>query len=262
MTALLDHLETSRAYGRKLLVPYLMGGVPDRVSVGPALEAIQEHADAVEVGVPYSDPLMDGPVIAAAAERALRAGVGPAAAMELAAAVPAGPPRALMTYYNPIHRVGEDSFCAQAAAAGFGGLIVPDVPHEEAVSIASAAGREGLAWIPLVAPTSSPERVKAIAATATGFIYAVSVLGVTGTREALAASAAEVVAACRAASALPVLVGIGVSTPEQAVAAAGTADGVVIGSAVVRAVVEEGAEAAGEFLARVRAALDDMGAGG
>ena len=255
MTALRDHLDALVRDGRKLLVPYLMAGVPDRESFAEALEAVSASADAVELGLPFSDPLMDGPVIAEAAQRALRLGVGPVDALDLAPGSN-GPPKVAMTYYNPIHRTGEKEFCARAAAAGIRGLIVPDLPLEESEPLRGAAASEGLAWIPLVAPTSPPERVKAITATATGFVYAVSTLGVTGTREQLSERAAAVVAACRAATDAPVLVGIGVSTPAHAVEAAASADGVVVGTAVVRLVLEQGAGAAGAFLAEVRAALD------
>lgn len=256
MTVLLDHFRTALDAGRKLLVPYLTGGIPQPDTHAEALRAIAVHADAVEVGLPYSDPLMDGPVIAAASERAIRDGVGPIDALDLVAPVELSVPRVAMTYYNPIHRIGERDFCARAAKAGFAGLIVPDLPVEESATLRDAAAESELAWIPLVAPTSSPERVAANCATATGFVYAVSTLGVTGTREALSDRAARVVAACRVATDLPVLVGIGVSTPEQAVAATETADGVVIGSAVVRVVLEEGAAAAEAFLGTVRTALD------
>jgi tryptophan synthase alpha chain len=162
-----------------------------------------------------------------------------------------------MTYYNPIHHRGESAFCERAAAAGFAGLIVPDLPLEESESLRAAVADHGLAWIPLVAPTSSPQRVAAIVAAATGFVYAVSRLGVTGARESLSERAAEVVARCKEHTDVPVLVGIGVTTPEHARAAVERADGVVIGSAVVQRVLEEGAEAAAAFLAEVRAALDD-----
>jgi tryptophan synthase alpha chain len=178
--------------------------------------------------------------------------------MELLAAQPADVPRVAMTYYNPIHRLGERDFCSRAAAHGLSGLIVPDLPVEESAGLRAAAAACGLAWIPLVAPTSSAERVDAIAETATGFVYAVSTLGVTGTRAELSERAARVAAACRAATDLPVLVGVGVSTPEQARAAAAEADGVVIGSAVVKLIAERGAEAAGEFLMEVRTALDEL----
>jgi tryptophan synthase alpha chain len=258
VTELLDRFEAARSSGRKLLVPYIVGGIPDRSSFGQALAAIQEHADAVEVGLPYSDPLMDGPVIALAAERALRDGTGPLEAMSLAAAVPGDVPRLAMTYFNPIHRLGEDQFCELARRSGFDGLIVPDLPHEESGSLRLAAASHDLAWVPLVAPTSSPDRVKEIAATCTGFVYAVSTLGVTGTRDALSERAARVVELCRQATDLPVLVGIGVSNPDQAQAAARIADGVVIGSAVVRTVIDEGASATAAFLASVRTALDTL----
>ncbi|MFN2587282.1 MAG: tryptophan synthase subunit alpha [Actinomycetota bacterium] len=256
MTALRAHLEELVAGGRKLLVPYLMAGIPDRDSFDEALAAVSETADAVELGLPFSDPLMDGPVIAEAAQRALRAGVGPVDALEAAPPAADAPPRIAMTYYNPIHRTGEKEFCERAAAAGLAGLVVPDLPVEESRSLRDAAAAAGLAWIPLVAPTSPPGRVAAITETATGFVYAVSTLGVTGTREQLSERAARVVAACRAVSDAPVLVGIGVSSPAHAVEAAATADGVVIGTAVVRLVLEEGAASAGAFLAEVRAALD------
>lgn len=256
MTALREHLDALVRSGRKLLVPYVVAGVPDRESFADVLAAISGPADAVELGLPFSDPLMDGPVIAEAAQRALRLGVRPVDALQAAGGVGDGTPAIAMTYYNPIHRTGEAEFCARAAAAGISGLIVPDLPLEESASLRAAAAAEALAWIPLVAPTSPPDRVKAITATSTGFVYAVSTLGVTGTREQLSERAARVVEACREATDAPVLVGIGVSTPAHAVEATGAADGVVIGTAVVRLVLEEGAASAGAFLAEVRAALD------
>ncbi|HJR44075.1 MAG TPA: tryptophan synthase subunit alpha [Actinomycetota bacterium] len=257
MTKLLEHLEGRRRAERKLLVPYLMAGAPEASVFGPALAALDEVADAIEVGLPYSDPLMDGPVIASAGERALRNGTGPHAALELLARAPAsGVPRVVMTYYNPIHRVGEAEFCRRCADAGAAGLIVPDLPLEESADLRAAAAAAGLAWIPLVAPTSPPARVSALAETCTGFVYAVSALGVTGLRTSLSERAAAVVNACRAATDLPVLVGIGVSTAAQAVEASEGSDGVVIGSAVVRLLMEEGVEATGAFVRDVRDALD------
>jgi len=258
VTDLLTHLESLRSADRKLLVPYLMGGFPQADAYPEALRAVAEHADAVEVGLPYSDPLMDGPVIASAGERVIRDGVGPARVLDLTAEIDTRVPRIVMTYYNPIHRMGETEFCRRAAGAGFSGLIVPDLPVEESDSLRSIAASDGLAWVGLVAPTSPPERIAAVAESSTGFVYAVSTLGVTGTRDALAASARRVVAACRAATELPVLLGIGVSNAEQARDAATTADGVVIGSAVLRAVLEEGAQAARAFLFGVRGALDTL----
>ncbi len=254
--SLLDELRAAKAAGRKVVAAYLMGGIPDRVTYPAALGAVEEHADVVEVGLPFSDPLMDGPVIAAAGERVIGAGLGPRDVMRLTAEVEARRSRVVMTYYNPIHRAGNDAFCAAAVSAGFRGLIVPDLPLEESEGVRASAAAHGLAWVALVAPTSSPERVETIAASCTGFVYAVSTLGVTGTRDALSDKARRVVERCRAATDLPVLVGIGVSTTEHAVEATTYADGVVIGSAIVKLLLEQGPAAAREFLADVRAALD------
>jgi len=257
VTALLAHLEAARRAGHKVLVPYLMGGIPDRHSWPAALAQVAAEADAVEVGLPYSDPLMDGPVIAAAGERAIRSGLGPLDVLALRCEERPDIPHIVMTYYNPVYRIGEEEFCRRAAGAGYAGVIVPDIPVEESEGLRRSARSAGLAWIPLVAPTSSAPRVERICATATGFVYAVSTLGVTGAREELSERAERVVAACRAATGLPVLVGIGITTASQARAAAATADGVVIGSAVVSAVLDRGAEAAAAFLRDVRRALDD-----
>ena len=261
MTALLEHLRERSREGRKLLVPYLVGGGPDRASFPAALAALEQHADAVEVGLPFSDPLMDGPVIAAAAERALRGGTGPLDALDLTGANRSerGVPRLAMTYYNPIHRVGEEAFCDRCVAAGIGGLIVPDLPVEESASLRGAAAERGLAWVPLVSPTSAPHRVERLVATATGFVYAVSTLGVTGTRESLSDRAGRVAEACKTATDVPVLVGIGVSDENQARQAVRVADGVVIGSAVVAKLDEGGPGAAEAFLAGIRAGLDNPG---
>lgn len=255
MTELLEVLRSKLERGRKLFVPYLMTGAPDADVFARCHAAVAPHADAVELGAPFSDPLMDGPVIAAAGDRAIRGGTGPIEALGLIHELPSDPPKIVMTYYNPIHKLGEAEFCRRAAEAGIRGLIVPDLPLEESGRIRSEAAATALAWIPLVAPTSSPARVAAITAAATGFVYAVSTLGVTGTRAELAVGAARVVEACRAATDLPVLVGIGVSNAEQARAAAAYADGVVVGSALVRLATEEGPEAAGRLAGEIRAAL-------
>ena len=256
MTELAARLERRRSGSRKLLVPYVMGGQPDASSFPHVLTEMGACADALEVGLPYSDPLMDGPVIAAAGERSIRAGIGPRQALGLLSGVSTEAPLVAMTYYNPIHSAGEQTFCSEARRAGVEGLIVPDLPLEESASLRKAAAAAGIAWIPLVAPTSSPARVQALAATATGFVYAVSTLGVTGTREQLSERAAAVASACKEATDLAVLVGIGVSTPEHARAAALHSDGVVVGSAVVKLVSEKGAVGAAAWLREVRKALD------
>ncbi|CAN5693276.1 tryptophan synthase subunit alpha [soil metagenome] len=255
---LADHLIARGAGGRKLLVPYLTGGIPTAEDFPGALAALAPHADSLEVGLPYSDPLMDGPVISSASEQALAAGVGPLRALQLSATV-SGVPRVAMTYYNPVHRVGERAFCQRAAAAGFAGLIVPDLPLEESASLRSHAADEGLGWVPLVAPTTPIGRVAALADTATGFVYGVSTLGVTGARDSLSERAGLVAAACKEATDLPVLVGIGVSTPQQARSAVRMADGVIVGSAIVRLAVEQGVGAATRLAAQMRNALDEAG---
>jgi tryptophan synthase alpha chain len=257
VTVLLEQFLRIRNQGRKLLVPYVMGGIPDRFTFPDALRAVETDADAVEVGLPFSDPLMDGPVIAAAGERAIAGGIGPLDALRATGEVEKSRPRIAMTYYNPIHRVGEDDFCRQAVDASFDGVIVPDLPLEESESLRTAASRAGLAWIPLVAPTSSASRVAKLVASATGFVYAVSTLGVTGSRASLSERAERVVSACREETDVPILVGIGVSTAQHAVEATRSADGVVIGSAVVGLILEQGSGAAGDFLAGVRAALSN-----
>jgi tryptophan synthase alpha chain len=257
VTALLAHLESRRRAGGKLLVPYLMAGAPDTETFRRALQEVSPLGDAVEVGLPFSDPLMDGPVIASAGERALRDGVGPEVALRLIEDMPTSPtPRVVMTYYNPIHRVGEQEFCRRARRAGVSGLIVPDLPLEESEGLRAAAAEHDLGWVPLVAPTSSPERVRDLVATCTGFVYAISSLGVTGVRSSLSERVARVTEMCRAATDLPVLVGIGISSAPQAVEASKVSDGVVVGSAVVAALMEKGVGAAVDLLSGVRTALD------
>jgi tryptophan synthase alpha chain len=256
MSDLRRRFEERRASGRKLLVPYVMGGTPDRLGFVDAVRALAQRGDAVEVGLPYSDPLMDGPVIASAGERAIAAGIGPLETLDAVAGVDSDTPRVAMTYYNPIHALGERSFCRLAAAAGISGLIVPDLPLEESDGIRTAAAEADLAWIPLVAPTSSPDRIARIVATATGFVYAVSTLGVTGVRGSLSERAAGVVDRSRTATDAPVLIGIGVSNAEQAREAAAVADGVVIGSAIVRLLMDEGLEPALALVDEVRTALN------
>ncbi|MFN2524651.1 MAG: tryptophan synthase subunit alpha [Actinomycetota bacterium] len=256
MTQLEGHLRRRLEAGSKLLVPYVVAGIPSRDLMRDVLRSLADTGDAIEIGLPYSDPVMDGPLIAAAAQRAIAGGVGPLDALSLGE--DAGIPRVAMTYYNPIHRLGEAEFCLRLTGSGFAGLIVPDLPFEESTSLRRACADYGIAWIPLVAPTSPDDRVRALTETATGFVYAVSTLGVTGVRATLSERAERVVGACRAYTDLPVLVGIGVSTPEQAVEACAWADGVVVGTAVVRLLIEEGIAAAGEFLTGVRRGLDGL----
>jgi tryptophan synthase alpha chain len=225
---------------RAALMPYLMGGFPD-LDVSRAIgEAYADGgADLVELGVPFSDPLADGPVIQAAGTRALAAGATVASVIELAAALSERMPVVLMCYTNLVLARGVERFAGDLAAAGASGLIVPDLPLEEATDTLAACDAAGLALVPLVAPTTPDARLGAIGALARGFLYTVSVTGTTGERTAGGDAWAPVISRAHACTRVPVALGFGIGTPEQAAeAAAAGADGVIIGSRLVRAVAE------------------------
>jgi tryptophan synthase alpha chain len=241
---------------RAALMPYLMGGHPDLdTSVEAGLAAADAGADLLELGVPFSDPLADGPVIHAAGTEALERGATPHGVLKVCERLAERVPVVLMVYVNVVMTAGPEAFALRAAAAGASGLIVPDLPHDEAGEVRAACDAEGLALVPLVAPTSTPERIAEIAADARGFVYTVSLTGVTGERGVLAPALADTVARVRAAADVPVAVGFGISTPEQASAVAELADGVIVGSRVVRAAAEGGAPAVGELVGTLAEAL-------
>jgi tryptophan synthase alpha chain len=236
-----------RAEGRGALVTYVMGGDPDLATARDmALACVRGGADLLEIGVPFSDPIADGPTIQRAAERALAAGTSPADCIALAAAVRAVSevPIALMGYVNPILAMGEARFLDRCRKAGVDALILPDLPPEEAREFAALAAARGIALIFLLAPTSTPARRAAACAAASGFLYFVSVTGVTGARKALSSAIGPLVAALRAESPVPVVIGFGVSTPAQARALGALADGVVVGSAIVERIAEKGSRKA------------------
>jgi tryptophan synthase alpha chain len=238
------------------LMPYLMGGYPDVETSRAAIDAaIDAGADLIELGIPFSDPLADGPVIHAAGTAALRAGVTPSDVLDICKAVSGRVPIVLMVYANIVLVDGADSFARRAAEAGAAGLIVPDVPQDEAATIRAACDAAGIALIPLVAPSSTPERVAEIGREARGFVYVVSLAGTTGERDALPPQLPELVERVRAASQVPVAVGFGISKPEQAAAVGALADGVIVGSRVVRAAGEGGADAVGAVVAELAGAL-------
>lgn len=251
-------LRAAREAGRKCLVPYITGGLE---GWQPAVEAAAAAgADAIEIGIPFSDPVMDGPTIQAAGDRALAAGATPAGILGAAAELDVGVPLVVMTYYNIARHMGHRRFARSLAEAGFCGAILADLPLEESGRWAAAADDAGVETVLLAAPTASDERLAAVCARARGFVYAVGLLGVTGERAALAASAVVIAGRLKAITDLPVLVGVGVSTPAQAVEATSAADGVVVGSAVVRRLLEgEGPEGVGSFVADLRRALDRSG---
>ncbi len=226
-------LRARREAGGRAFVPYVTGGLPGvDVDLLRGLEAA--GADAVEVGIPFSDPVMDGGVIQEASRRALEAGTRPGDVLGTVRAAGLGAPVVVMTYYNPVLRRGEDAFLGEAAAAGVAGVIVPDLPVDEAEGWRERCLAHGIAPVFLAAPGSRPERFRALAAAARGFLYCVSTYGVTGEREELAGTAEEVVRALRPLTDVPLLVGVGIGTPEQAAAACAFADGVIVGSALVR----------------------------
>jgi tryptophan synthase alpha chain len=227
---------------RAALMPYLMGGFPDLPASLAIGEAYAEAgADLIEVGVPYSDPLADGPVIHAAGTAALAAGATLAGVLELGAALSARVPVVIMCYANLLYARGIERFCDALAESAVSGLIVPDLPLEEAPAVLAACDERGLALVPLVAPTTPQERLERIGARARGFLYTVSVTGTTGERDALAGDLGRVVARAAAVTDVPVAVGFGIATPAQAdVAARAGAAGVIVGSRLVREAGEAG----------------------
>jgi tryptophan synthase alpha chain len=241
---------------RAALMPYLMGGFPDLDESGAVGEACAEAgADLVELGVPFSDPLADGPVIHAAATEALAAGATLDAVLRVCERIADRLPVVLMVYANVVLARGAEAFAERATAAGAAGLIVPDLPHDESAELRTACDERGLALVPLVAPTTTAERLADIAADARGFVYTVSLTGTTGEREDLPPALVDTVERVRHATPLPVAVGFGISTPEQAGAVGELADGVIVGTRVVRAAREGGAPGVRELVGTLAHAL-------
>lgn len=242
MTAVAQTLAACRAQGRAALIGYLPVGYPDLAGSVDAMRAMVEAGvDIVEVGVPYSDPLMDGPVIQHAAEVALAGGTKVTDAFTATAALAeVGAPSVVMTYWNLVLRRGVERFAADLADHGGAGLITPDLIPDEAADWIAASEAHGLDRCFLVAPSSTPERLTQVTAACRGFVYAASTMGVTGARASVSDAAYDIVARTRAVSDLPVCVGLGVSTREQAADLARVADGVIVGSALVRTLMGEG----------------------
>jgi tryptophan synthase alpha chain len=249
-------LRASRGEGKKLLVPYLTGGLGDDwLDVLRAV--VDAGADAVEIGIPFSDPVMDGPVIQEASEQALRAGATPVSVLEGLRHAEVGVPLAVMTYYNVAYHMGHERFAAELASAGVSAAILPDLPFEEVGPWATAADAADVETVLLAAPTAPDDRLPMICARARGFVYAVGLLGVTGERTALADSATEIARRLTAVTDTPVLVGVGISDAAQAVEVCKVADGVIVGSALVRRLLAgEGPAGAAAFIGELRAALD------
>jgi tryptophan synthase alpha chain len=243
-------------------MPYMMAGFPDReTSLAVAAAYADSGADLIELGVPFSDPLADGPTIHAAATTALANGATLATALEVCRSISDRVPVVLMVYTNMILAAsGATEFARLALAAGACGVIVPDLPLGEAEDVRDAFNREGLALVPLVAPTTPAERLARICAAAKGFVYVVSTVGTTGERAEIPAALTELVAATKAGASTPVAVGFGIGTAAQAAQVGQIADGVIIGSRLVRAAAEAGsaeeaADAVAAFLGETRVAL-------
>jgi len=251
-----ESLRAKRAAGRKLLVPYITGGIEGWTHAVRA--AVAAGADAIEIGIPFSDPVMDGPVIQEASQRALDAGATPTSVLDEAATLDVQVPLVVMTYYNLAFHAGHERFAASLKRAGIAGCILPDLPLEEAGPWCEAADAAGIETVLLAAPTAPDERLPRVCERARGFVYAVGLLGVTGERDTLASTAVALATRLKKVTDRPVLIGVGVSNAEQAVEAAGVADGVIMGASVVRRLMAGGPDAVGAYVAEVRAALDAM----
>jgi tryptophan synthase alpha chain len=247
-------LRAKRAAGRKLLVPYITGGLTGWQDAIHAAAA--NGADAIEIGIPFSDPVMDGPVIQQASQRALDDGATPTSIFDAAAELDVGIPLVAMTYYNLVFHAGHERFANALVRAGISGAILPDLPLDESGPWCAAADASGIETVMFAAPTAPDERLPRVCARARGFVYAVGLLGVTGERDALAATAMTLARRVKAVTDLPVLIGVGVSNAAQAAQAVQVADGVIQGASVVRRLMEGGPDLVGEYVAEVRAAID------
>ena len=253
--------EAAREEGRAALMPYLMGGFPDAETSRAVIECYADAgADLIELGVPFSDPLADGPVIHAAATKALAMGTTLASVLELGQAAAERVPVIPMVYANMVLACGAEAYAAALSDAGMAGTIIPDLPPEEAGDVRDALSAAGLALNPLVAPTTPPGRRAEICRDATGFIYVVSDTRTTGERDRMPEELGELVRAVQADASVPAAVGFGIGTPEQAAEVGAVADGVIVGSRLVREVAEAGsadaaASAVGAFVRDARAAM-------
>ncbi|HHU52006.1 MAG TPA: tryptophan synthase subunit alpha [Firmicutes bacterium] len=263
MNRVREKLAELSAKGRKVLIPFLMAGAPSFAYTKGLIPLLEEKgADLIEIGVPFSDPLADGPVIQTAAQQALEGGFRLAHLFQLVEEVRAGVsvPLVVLIYYNLLFQYGVERFISEAAGVGVDGLVIPDLPPEAAGELLGAASAHALAVNFLIAPTSSSRRIKMIAEHNTGFIYLVSVRGVTGERTAFTSELPGLIEKVQAQVGQPVVVGFGVSGPEQAREVTKSAAGVIIGSAVVKRITREPfpvvAARVGDFITEVRQAID------
>jgi tryptophan synthase alpha chain len=254
MGALEAALRARRDGGGKAFVPYVTGGFPG-VDASLMRKLVDAGADAIEVGIPFSDPVMDGGVIQAASARALEAGATPTTVLATIGEAGLQVPVALMTYANPVYRRGVEAFLAAAATAGVSGLIVPDLPVDESEDLEAGAAERGLDAVLLAAPGATDARLAEIGRRSRGFVYCVATYGVTGARERLGDTARGVVEALRPHTDRPLLVGVGIGSPDQAAEACGFADGVVVGSALMAPLVDGAPDRTIELATAFRAAI-------
>lgn len=247
-------LRARRDGGGRAFVPYVTGGL-EAVDADLLRELADAGADAIEVGIPFSDPVMDGGVIQEASRLALEGGTRPSDVLAVIREAGVGAPVAVMTYFNPVLRHGVRTFLREAADAGVAGMIVPDLPVDEADEFAAACRDDGVAPVLLAAPGSPADRLRSIVGLGGGFVYCVATYGVTGERDRLSETARELVGSLRPLTDLPLLVGVGIGTPDQATEACAFADGVVVGSALVRHLVRGEREPALELARRFRSAV-------
>lgn len=248
------------AEGRTTLIPYVTAGFPEVATTARLLRALDDAgADIIELGIPFSDPLADGPTIQASSFRALENGVTVEVVLDMVREFRTDreTPLVLFTYLNPVFHYGLERFCADAAEAGADGILLTDLPAGSDPDLEGILERAGLDLIRLLAPTTAPDRIARVAEGGRGFLYYISRTGVTGARQALRAELADEVDGLRARVGLPVAVGFGISSPEQAREVAGVADGVVVGSALIQRLDATGIEGAAAFVASLRRAMDE-----
>lgn len=258
-----DCLDKLRGSGRKALIVFITAGDPDLEGTVRITKCLAESgADIIELGVPFSDPVADGPVIQQSSARALSAGTTLTGVLAAVKEIrkDCAVPLVLMGYYNQVYKYGVSRFARDAAAAGVNGIIIPDLPHEESGPLREAASDAGMALIPLVAPTTNEKRLQKILADARGFVYCVSVTGVTGARKNIAADLDALTGKVRRFTSLPLAVGFGIAGPEQAARVAQYCDAVIVGSAVVKIIDSYGDTASalpkvGHFVSEIKAAL-------
>ena len=252
-----EKLQAAFQKGRVALVPYIAAGYPtleEAYEVGEVY--VEAGADVVEIGVPFSDPLADGPTIQNTTALALKNGANLGYCLKLASHFADQVPVVLLVYYNVVFSRGNEAFLGDAAGAGVSGLVIPDLPVDEAQGFREVAAEMGVAICPLAAPTTTDDRLDRIVEVASGFVYCVSVVGVTGAREKLPSGAIELLKRARARTSVPLVLGFGISSAGAAVEAAAEADGVIIASKLMQIIAGEGPKGAGRWLEGVRSALD------